>query len=145
MPLYVRRQGYDSGSGKKEFYVPVGFVHVESEVTTVPATGNTTILEVETLGDDRLYVSFSVATQNLDAFVIQVKANEADTYQSLYSTTGDYTTPDGILVGVSADLTTLAAGSSAWFILETKGIYKVRLQASAVANSASVTLHARGS
>lgn len=145
MVLKVRQQGFESTSGKKEFYVPLGFVDTQSQVTSVPSSGLTSILEIETLGDDRIYVSLTSASQALNAFQIQARANPDDSYQTLYSTSGDYTSPKGILVGVSADLTSLAAGTPAWLILEVRGLESVRLRATAATGTATLTVHARGS
>ena len=119
-------------------------LYAEFGPITVAGTGNTTLAQWQVHNDERVYVSISVATQALDAFIIQGRAHANDSFQTFYSSAVDYTSPAGILLGTSSDLTTIGAGSTGWFILETQGIWEVRLQASAAADSAAVTLWARG-
>jgi len=111
---------------------------------TVGGTGNTTLLEIDTAGLSRIGFYFSVATQNLDAFIIAAKFGEGGSYSTLYSAAGDFTSPSGLLVGTSGDLTTVAASSSGWFIMDVSGVQGIRVQASAAADSASVTPYATG-
>lgn len=105
----------------------------------VPQAGNTTLLTLDTRGVERITVEIAVTVQALDAFIIQGKAHGSGSALTLYSVTLDYTTPKGVLVGVSGDLTALAAGSSGWLVMDTKGFDSVIIQASS-ANVAGSTV-----
>lgn len=109
---------------------------------SVPTAGNTEILRIPTVGMERLFVQFDVATNNLDAFRILAKAHPSATATLLYSLAADYTVPAGLLVGASGDLTTVAAAASGWFIMDVRGVYEVQLQASATGGAAAVSIYA---
>ena len=111
----------------------------------VAQAGNTTIFERDVRGVDRLFLEAAVTGQALDAFIIQAKSHPDGSYQTLYSTAGDYTGPTGILVGTSGDLTIIAAGASGWFIMDVSSLAFVRVQASSgnVAGS-TVSVYAGG-
>lgn len=111
---------------------------------SVPAAGNTQLLAVNVQRISRIFVQFSVATQNLDAFIIQIQDHPSGALQTIASVAGDYTAPKGLLVGTSGDLTTVAAAGSGWFILDTTGLYAVVISASAAVDSAAVTIYAGG-
>lgn len=106
---------------------------------TVPASGTTTLAELDVSRFERILFQFDVATQALDAFLIQARAHTDANYRSLYSIVGDYTSPTGILVGASGDLTTVAASGNGWFILDCKGLDGLRILASSAVDSAAVT------
>ncbi len=110
--------------------------------TTVALAGLTTIgAAFDVSGFSRLFVQIDNAGANaFDAFEIQGSPDGGTTYEALYSAAGDYTTPAGALVDASGDLTALASGATGWFILDTRGIDYLRIQASAaVGSSAGVT------
>ena len=111
---------------------------------SVAASGNTTLLDVPVYGLERLFVQFDVATNALDAFLIRARASADATTTTLYSSAGDFTSPSGLLVGASGDLTTLAAGSSGWFIMDVRGLWDVTIQASASGGAAVVDIYAGG-
>lgn len=115
---------------------------------SVAGTGNTTLLDLNVRDLERIVCYISVATQALDAFIISGSAETADqsspTFFTLYSAASDYTSPSGLLIGASGDLTTIAASGTGWFIMDVRGLAQVRLQASAAADSASVTLKVSG-
>lgn len=111
---------------------------------TVPASGNTTLCTLITEHMERLWVEIANATQAFDAFAIQARFHEDGSFVSLFDAAGDFTSPAGILIGASGDLTTLAAGSSGWFCLDVLGIQAVRLVASAAVNNAAPTIYAAG-
>lgn len=111
----------------------------------VAELGDTTILQIQTGGMIRLFVSFSVADNNLDAFKIYGKANSDAPNSLLYSAGADYTSPTGILVGTSGDLTAQGAGTSGWFIIDVRGISEIVLKTSSASGIASVSVYAGGS
>lgn len=118
----------------------------ESAVS-VPAAGTTDLFTFDVSNQERIYVQIHVATQALDAFIITANSHSdsSSTFETLYSTAGEYASPTGILQGTSGDLTAIAAGAVGWFIMDVHGIYEIKLQASAAADSASVTIYAGGS
>jgi hypothetical protein len=65
-----------------------------------------------------------------------------DDYQTLYSNPPHYTTPAGLVVDASGDLTALGAGASGWLLLNVLPLYSIRILASAAADSAIVTIRA---
>jgi len=66
-----------------------------------------------------------------DAFEIQHSNDGGVNFETLYSASSDYTSPSGILVGVSSDLTVLAVDARGWFILDCTALDLLRIQASA--------------
>ena len=112
---------------------------------SVPAAGTTTLLEVPTAGIDTMGLSFDVTVQALDAFAITARFNADSAFVTLYSTAGSFTTPAGLLIGASGDLTTQAAGTTGWFVLYTRGLHSVKVTCSAnVAGAATVSVYAGG-
>jgi hypothetical protein len=111
---------------------------------SVAASGNTTLLQIPVSGLERIFVQFDVTTNNLDAFLIRARASLDATTTTLYSVAADYTSPAGLMVGASGDLTTVAAAASGWFIMDVRGLYDVTIQASASGGAATVTIYAGG-
>lgn len=128
-------KGFTSGG----MSVGASFAAQSDGATTVAAAGTTTLATYDVQGHSRLSVEISVATQALDAFAITGRTHASASYQTLYNTAGQFLTPTGILVGTSGDLTTIAAGSTGWFLLDVSGLESIRITASAAADSAAVT------
>ena len=89
-----------------------------------------------------LACEIAVATQNITGFIIQGRMHSAGSYQTLYSTTSDFTNVQGILKGTSGDLTTITAGASGWFILDVAGMESITLYATCAASSGTVNVRA---
>lgn len=121
-----------------------GLVASNAAVAVV-AGGNTTLLDIPCQGIDRIFVEVTPTTNGFDAFIIAGRCHPAAGYVTLYSAAGDYTTPRGLLVGASGDLTTLSAASTGWFVLDVKGIDSIRIQASGSGGTATTTIYAGGS
>lgn len=119
-----------------------GRIVVDNVSVTVPAVGDTTILEM--IVDDASFMGFSIKAlaQALDAFKVQGRMSPDDDYQTLYSDPPHYTTPAGLVVDASGDLTALGAGASGWLLLNVLPLYSIRILASAAADSAIVTIRA---
>jgi hypothetical protein len=115
-----------------------------SGAVTVPASGNTALMTIPVAGLERIFVQVSVATQALDAFIVQGRCAAAASFTTLYSAAADFTAPAGLMVGASGDLTTLAAAASGWFIMDVRGLYEVKILASAAVDSAAVSVDAGG-
>lgn len=92
-------------------------------------------LDVE--GAARICCRLTVAVNALAAFAIQGLFNNADnTWYTLRSTAGQFTSPTGILVDTSGDLTSQAVGTG-WFIMDCAGLTKLKLQANSSAAGGS--------
>lgn len=111
---------------------------------SVAVSGNTTLIQLPVNGLERICVQFTVATNNLDAFLIQARASQDATAATLYSAAADFTSPTGLLVGASGDLTTVAAAGSGWFIMDVRGLWDVTILASATGGAAVVDIYAGG-
>ena len=110
--------------------------------TTIAVSGLTTIGgsdfngEINTLELNRIFVRIDnsddtgTAAILFDQFVI-LGSPDGTNYETLYSSPTDYTSPVGILVGTSGDLTILAADATGWFILDCSALHKIKIQASA--------------
>lgn len=106
---------------------------------------NTQILKIPCLGLKRIFVTVGVATNALAGFNIQAQATAAGPAVTFFSVAGDFTTPKGILVAASGDLTTLAAGATGWFILEVEGLAYVIVNAtSGNVGGSTLTVYAGG-
>lgn len=120
--------------------------HIDGDTVTLSDETLTTIADIPTLTMKNLYVTIGVATTALDQFVIQGATKNDATPQTLFITSGDYTGPEGILVGTSGDLTAISAGSTGWFIIEPGGLDFIRVRvARASGSNAVITINASGS
>ncbi len=111
----------------------------------VAGTGNTDLLEFICAGIEQIGVEIKPTVHALDAFLIQAKFHPSGDYVTLYSSAGSFTSPAGLLLGASGDLTILAAAATGWFILDTRGLYAVRVQCSGAADGTLVDVYAGGS
>ena len=120
-------------------------LRASNSALSVPASGNTTLLDLDVKDTERIYVQLVPTTQALDAFIVAILPHSNGAYSTIASAATDFTAPVGLMVGASGDLTTLAAAATGWFILDTRGLARVRIQASAnVAGAATVTIYAGG-
>jgi len=120
-------------------------VFAENLAVAVPAAGNTDLLEIIVARVSVLGVEVLPTVQALDAFIVQGKFNPNSAYVTMFSLATDFTTPAGIVLDASGDLTIQAAGSTGWLVLDVSALYAVKIQASAnVAGQATVTARANG-
>jgi len=102
--------------------------------TTVAVAGLTTIGSAIDVSDfEKIFVQIDnthASAVVFDAFEIQISPDGTN-FETAFSTSGDYTSPAGILIGCSGDLTVLAAAATGWFILDVTGLASIQLQASA--------------
>lgn len=96
---------------------------------SVAVAGLTPLLELNVEGIERVFCEVVPGANAFDAFSIEGKAHPDGSWTVLFNT--GFATPAGILLGTSGDLAALGAGTSGWFLLDTKGIYALRVQASA--------------
>lgn len=126
-------------------HLPVkAFRRAANLAVSVPASGNTTLLQIPVRGLERIFVQFDVSSFNLDAFIIGARCSEDAATSTLYSSAGSYTSPTGLLIGASGDLTAVAAAGSGWFIMDVRGLFEVTIQASATGGTAAVSIYAGG-
>ena len=124
---------------------PPLFLSSSNTALSVPSSGNTVLLDLDVRKINRIFVIVTPTTNAFDAFIVQINNHPSGTLQTIASTAANYTAPAGIMVGASSDLTTLAAGATGWFILDTTGLYRVVVSASAAAaGAATVTAYAGG-
>lgn len=109
---------------------------------TVPQAGNTELLDIPVDDVSFLGLEITATGQALDAFVVQGRMSADGAYQTLYSAAIDFTTPAGLVVDASGDLTTLNAGASGWLLLNVLPLYSVKFLASS-GNVAGSTVTAR--
>ncbi len=88
---------------------------------------------------DAITIYVSNSGNALDQFEIAGNAIRDGTFEILFNAAVDFTSPAGILIGASGDLTTLADGASGWVLLYPKGFFAIRIQA-ARATGADTTL-----
>lgn len=103
--------------------------------TTVAVAGLTTLgAAIDVSNYDQIMVvvdNTDAAAIVFDAFEIQASVDGGSNFETLYSAAGDYTSPAGLLVDASGDLTVLAAAARGWFVLNCGAIDQLRIQASA--------------
>lgn len=114
--------------------------------TTVLTASLTTIgAAIDTSNFSQIYVRIDnsddtgTAAILFDDFNIDISPDGTN-FETAFGVSGDYTSPTGILIGTSGDLTILAADATGWFILDCSGIDQIRCQAKADStNSVGVT------
>lgn len=120
-------------------------VSAKNAAVAVLAASSTTILELSTTEIARLGVEVKNSSANaFDAFVVQGKFHKDGNWVTLYSAGADFSSPTGLLIDASGDLTVLAAGASGWLILDVLGLFSVRIQASVATADGTCDVYARG-
>jgi len=110
------------------------------------ATGaNTTIFDMDVSQIARLALQITNPGANaLDSFIVQGKVNTDGDLLSILTVAADYTTPAGIVVDASGDLTALAAGATGWLILDVLALNMIRITASAAVGATTLRIFAGG-
>lgn len=113
-------------------------------ILSVPATlVNTTANVVVDVRDlKRIFVQIAVTVAALTGFAIKIKPTSGATYSTVYSTTGDFIAPRGIMIGSSGDLTNQPVGTG-WVILDVVGLDSVTLSATS-AGTANIAIEVGG-
>lgn len=122
-------------------------IRVDYDEQAVASLGEAlaTIATLDVSNVDRIFVEVAVIDNDLDQFEIHARPSSNGSYHQIYSTAGDYTSPTGVLVGTSEDLTSLGAGTTGWFVMDTSGFDSVQLKAaSSAAGGSGVTVNAGG-
>jgi hypothetical protein len=119
-----------------------GRIFAENVGVTVLAASTGTILEVEVSDIDQLGVELASVTQAFDAFVFQGRMSPNGAYQTIKSS--GWNTAGGLLLATSGDVAALAAGASGFVVLDVRGLYSVRFQASKAVADSAATIRAIG-
>lgn len=115
-----------------------------SLLVAIAQATNQDLIELDVSGIKRIFMQFDVVGQALDEFKILAKAHpDATSWVTLYSTTAQFTAPQGVLVGASGDLTLAAVGVGYWLILDVKCFAKVKFTTSS-GNVAGSTINLWG-
>lgn len=108
----------------------------KTDVITV-TTNLDTVVEIPVDEFEKLSCEVAVTIAALDQFVISMKSHKDGSYQTLFSQASDFTTPSGLLVGASGDLTSQAVGSG-FFIIDCDGLSSIRIQAASGTTTSGV-------
>ena len=110
-----------------------GFIVAENLNVEVPATLVTLLQlpvhDVSFLGIGLKSEDSAAFQDALDQFQVQGRFHRNDEFQTLYSAGADFTSPAGLIVDASGDLTLLAYQASGWLLLNVLPFYEVRIQA----------------
>ncbi len=126
---------------KRALAVPKQFRENDIAAAVVPAV-STLMGTFQTQGIDRIFVETTVAVAALTGFQIQARASDQAPYVVLYSTSADFLSPKGVLVGASGDLTTQGIGTG-WFILDVRCFSQIQVYATS-AGTATLALNSGG-
>jgi hypothetical protein len=100
-----------------------------NDSVTVASGSLTTVLEMNVRGTERMVCFIENAGSNaFQGFEIQYSVDQTY-YETIYSTSGHFTTLTGDLWQTNGNLKILAAGSTGYFQLITRGKLWVRIQA----------------
>ncbi|WP_025873044.1 hypothetical protein [Methylobacillus glycogenes] len=120
-------------------------IRLDNTDIAVPQVGLTEVATMVVSGHSRVFFQVTVQNFALDQFVISARATEQAPFSPLFSQSSDYLAPDGILLGCSDDLSLLAAGKVASMLLDVRGFYEFKLEASSVNVAGSiVNIHGGG-
>jgi len=92
---------------------------------------------------DRIFIQIDLTGEALTGFEVQGLAHPSGAHQTLYSATGDFTSPAGMVVDASGDLTVLAVGTG-WLILDVRSLYEVKLLAKTLGGAGVSQVYAGG-
>lgn len=137
----VAQNTFRPGTGRRQ-----GQLAAMNAALSVPAAGNTTLLDLDVRGLDFVTVRVDPTVQALDAFILSGKAHIDDaSYFVFANAAANYTSPSGYVVKASGDLTTQAAASTGWVLVDVRGLSNLKVEASAnIAGTATVTCSAGG-
>ena len=128
----------------QELSTSPGFLLAQNKAVSVAVVGTTELLNLPVAGIEELGIEFSVTVNNFDAFEVHGKIHPDGDYRVLYNVAGDYTSPTGLIIGTSGDLTAQAATTTGWILLDVSPLYGLKIVASAVTGAATVTARAIG-
>ena len=104
------------------------------EVLTIPVDGIRTIA-----------VQIAPTVRALDQFAIKGKFHRDGAFVTLFSAAGDYTSPAGLMIDASWDLTAQGAATIGWFIMDVRGLYEVQILVSGTVDGTGlIDIYANG-
>jgi hypothetical protein len=87
------------------------------------------IAEINTAGFGRLYFAFTVADAALTAFEVRMRPSADGPQFTLGSVAADYTTPEGLILGASGDLTIAGTSGNHFVFLDVRGVHEIEIWA----------------
>jgi len=114
------------------------------KVVVLDSENLTTLMEIPIEEMKRVFCVITNTVTSLDQFEIQARSNDGQDYVTLRNSAGEFTSPRGVLIDSSGDLTALGAATG-WFICDVESFQSLRIQAARASGSnATVTLQAGG-
>ena len=110
-------------------------IYTKSLTTSQVVVANIDVNHIERL-------SLEIVSDNpLATFVINGRLHPAGSYNELYASSEDYSTPSGLLIGTSGDLTSLSG--TGWLIMDTQALDIIQIESSSATTSA-IEIYAGG-
>lgn len=114
-----------------------------NSTVAVAAAGNATLAQVQVDGCETL--GFYLTNDGggavaLDAFIIQFRYGPGGTWQTVASAGADFTTPIHPVIGKTDDLTTLADAGVSHACIDVRGVYEIKILASAAAGGTTASI-----
>ena len=121
-------------------------VQFSETAVAVLVAGLTTVITVpvEGLEEVGFLVTNADAADAFDAFQVQFQYYPDGAYTAMASAGADFTTPTWPILKCSADPTTLAAAATSGMVVDVRGAYQMRIQASAAVNPSAATIQGCG-
>ena len=91
------------------------------------------VAEITVNNVDKIALELVVASNPLATFVIKGRFHSAGQFNTLYSTTADYTNLTGLLIGTSGDLTALSG--TGWLIMDAGALEVIQIVCSSSSTS----------
>lgn len=121
------------------------YAEQDSGVVVVLAASNSELIEFDTTQLARLAMQIKNLDANaFDTFIVQGKVHPDGDFVQLLGAAGDFTSPAGIVVDASGDLTALAASTSGWLLLDVLAFSKIRVLASKATGDGTARVLAGG-
>lgn len=115
----------------------VVFYKSTNSSVAVAQSGLTSVMELNISALERIFIQVSVIGRALDQFQISFRSNSDAPYSLMLSSAANFTTPQGIVVGASGDLTALAASTTGWVIIDVQSFHDIKIEASSAHSDGS--------
>ena len=119
-----------------------GRVEATNTLVNMTAAATVDVLELQTGDIERLAIEIVVTDQALDVFTLLAKVHQDSEYVVIDASIT--ATPDAIVLAASGTLTTQAADSTGWALLDVRAFHSVKFQASMAVDGGDLTIRARG-